>query len=98
MYYNMKLYYDKIGKDIFQFLPHTFHVKGKDDKVFEEFEAYFREKQKAVVDELRNECNTGEPRTTYNIWIVKPGENSNRGSGIAIYDSFFDIRERIMES
>jgi hypothetical protein len=49
------------------------------------------------VTELRREFETEEPRKTFNIWIVKPGENSNRGSGISIYDSFFDIRERVME-
>jgi hypothetical protein len=44
MFKLMKGYYEKVGKNIFDYLPTTFHVKGKDDKAFEEFERCFRER------------------------------------------------------
>ena len=31
------------------------------------------------------------------MWIVKPGENSNRGNGICIYDSLEEIEEHIVK-
>jgi hypothetical protein len=30
-----------------------------------------------------------------NVWIMKPGENSNRGTGITVCYSFEEIRLRI---
>jgi hypothetical protein len=29
----------------------------------------------------------------YNIWIIKPGENTNRGDGISVCDSLKEIKE-----
>ena len=38
LFYNMKMYYDSLGQDVFDYLPLTFHVKeGTADKVFEKF-------------------------------------------------------------
>ena len=34
-------------------------------------------------------------RYLYNAWILKPGENTNRGRGIAVYDDIEDIRNAI---
>lgn len=30
-----------------------------------------------------------------NIWIVKPGENSNRGNGISVFDELYEINKEI---
>lgn len=27
-----------------------------------------------------------------NVWIIKPGENSNRGNGISIFDNLEDVK------
>lgn len=32
------------------------------------------------------------------LWIVKPGENTNRGHGIAVYSSINNIRNKILKS
>jgi tubulin--tyrosine ligase len=33
LFYNLRQYYDLIGKDVFDYLPLTFHIKkGLDDK------------------------------------------------------------------
>jgi hypothetical protein len=44
MFRLMKEYYGSVGKDIFEYLPTTFHVSGKDDPFFVEFESHFRER------------------------------------------------------
>ena len=44
LFYNMKMYYDALGKDVFEVLPLTFHIKeGLTDKEFVRFEQYFNE-------------------------------------------------------
>lgn len=81
MFYNLRNYYAKKGKNIFGVVPVTFHVKsaGK-DKNFLEFTEYFKEQEK-------NRMN--------NIWIIKPGENTNRGKGISVASSLEEIIELV---
>jgi hypothetical protein len=33
-----------------------------------------------------------------NLWIIKPGENSNRGNGISIHKELYEINEKIKSS
>jgi len=71
MYYNLKYYYEAIGKDPFNVMPLTFHIKeGINDKEYEKF----------LEEYHKIELNTSQE----NIWIIKPGENSNRGNGISL--------------
>ena len=66
---NMKIYYEALGLDPFQVLPITFHIKnGSQDNEYKEFKKTF--------DEFSKNPNLK------NVWIVKPGENTNRGTGI----------------
>lgn len=82
----MKKYYELRGKNVFEALPLTFHItKGLDDAEFKEFmKSYldFEEKKKSGED-------------VKNIWIMKPGENSNRGNGISVCHGLEDIRLRL---
>ena len=76
LYYNMKIYYESVGQDWCSVLPLTFHIKeGPNDKEFLRFVELFKdyESGKGTVqfDKLGKQ-----------IWIVKPGENTNRGCGI----------------
>lgn len=76
LFYNMKIYYDSIGQDCFGVLPLTFHIKeGPHDKEFVRFQELFKDyesgKAEADFESLGKQ-----------IWIVKPGENTNRGCGI----------------
>jgi hypothetical protein len=69
----MRFYYEAIGLDPLHALPVTFHIKsGLEDPEFIRFKAYFEE---LVQDKS-------------NIWIVKPGENTNRGQGISVSNNF----------
>lgn len=76
LFFNMKIYYEVLGKDLFQFLPVTFHIKDSADQSFADFEAYFNNIDKKSA----------------NLWIIKPGENSNRGTGISICNTIDQIK------
>lgn len=73
MYRSMKRLCEKLGKDVFEFVPITFHVKHQDDEEFAKFKEYFSEQNKEL--------------SSNNVWILKPGENSNRGQGISLFNS-----------
>ncbi len=79
----MRFYYEALGQDPFSALPVTFHVKsGLEDPEFHRFKAYFNDAQ-------------GEKT---NIWIIKPGENTNRGQGISVSKDYAEITSLIEES
>jgi len=75
LYYNMKTYYECMGENPFDYIPLTFHVQeGSTGAQFEVFNKQYEEYQN---DE------TTKPKIQ-NIWIIKPGENTNRGNGITV--------------
>lgn len=66
---NISSYFRAIGFDPFEVaIPLTFHIKSQKDPEYAKFQAAY-EKLKRDKESL-------------NVWIIKPGENSNRGSGI----------------
>ena len=78
---NMKFFYEAVGKNPFDALPVTFHIKsGLDDPEFQRFTQFFGEAQDK------------------NIWIIKPGENTNRGVGISVSKDYNEITSLIEES
>lgn len=78
LFANMKLYYEAIGMDPFDVLPLTFHIKnGLDDLEFREFRNTYLEFSKNS--------------SFKNVWIVKPGENTNRGHGIEVCCSLKEV-------
>lgn len=70
LFLNMKMYYEAQGMNVFEALPVTFHIKkGEADAEFQKFAEYYEaEEEKRKVDPAH-----------HNIWIIKPGENTNRG-------------------
>lgn len=90
MFYNLKRYYDLIGKDVFTIIPLTFHIKtGTSDPEYHNFVKEFKF--------LKNKLNLAEKKKqstkklSKNVWIVKPGELSNRGNGITVFDELYEI-------
>lgn len=78
LFMNMCLYYKAIGYDPFEVaIPITFHIKSMNDPEFGNFTRKY--------SELANQKHA-------NIWIVKPGENSNRGCGIEVADQLSEIK------
>lgn len=83
LFINMKQYYESMGAEPFECLPLTFHIKGgSSDPEFETFKKHFFE-QKEIAE---------KEKKTQNVWIIKPGENSNRGGGINVSNDFYEIK------
>lgn len=86
LFYNLRSYYEIIEEDVFDVIPVTFHLKTPDDPVYAEFEACFKN-----YEELTDENG----RKPANLWIVKPGENSNRGNGITVCNNLDQIKSEL---
>jgi len=85
MLINMKRYYKAIGRNEEEVLPLTFHIKdGITDSEFLKFASYFEQYQTKYGGEK-----------TKNVWIIKPGENSNRGCRIKVLNSIEEIKKVI---
>ena len=83
----MKKYYSLSKMDLFEALPITFHIiKGIDDPEYKEFLAYHSQ-----LEAEKKKPNSSEK----NMWIMKPGEFSNRGNGISMCYSLDDIVIRL---
>ena len=80
----MKNYYKFFKKNPFNYIPLTFHIsKGFDDPEFEKF--------MIIYDKLEEEKANSDFK---NIWILKPGEFTNRGKGIAVCSSVEEIKNK----
>lgn len=83
----LKQFYEHNGKKVFDHHPVTFHiVNGEDDPDFPKFLENFNKYEKL---KKRKKCK--------NLWIVKPGENSNRGNGIQVVKTLGEIKNIIKE-
>ncbi len=82
LYYNVKSYYQALKRDAFSAIPLTFHVKSTGDPEYARFKEAF----------------TSHNSDGKNVWIVKPGENSNRGNGIAICQSVPEVEQQLAGS
>ena len=89
IYYNMKVYYDATGQSTFDYLPLTYHIKdGLTDSQFHKF-------QEAFEQPLKNADIARYPCMGKDLWIVKPGENTNRGCGITVCRELSQIKSII---
>ncbi|OMJ87511.1 hypothetical protein SteCoe_10765 [Stentor coeruleus] len=81
LYINMKRYYSAIGENVFDYLPLTFHIESIDDESgFSDFTKVFE---------------VFKTKKMMNLWIVKPGENCNRGNGIFLCNNIEQIRNEL---
>lgn len=87
LFYNLVRYYECLGEDPFEYIPLTYHIKlGESDPAFKKFEEKFHE-----YDKLFDESG----KKFVNLWIVKPGENTNRGNGISVVSDLTSIKGEI---
>jgi len=106
----MKIYYEAVGKDVFHALPVTFHVKeGVDSSEWNQFRQYY-EKSEADYLEYKSRAaaakfdqsplkNQEFPQSMRkNIWIIKPGENTNCGQGIQVAKDFDEIKSLVTDA
>lgn len=83
LYINLKKYCDVMSLPLFDRVPLTFHIKsGPDDPEFQNFIDAFEGIQEA-------------DKNSKNLWIVKPGENSNRGTGITVCNSISQVSQEV---
>lgn len=91
LFNNMKRYYAAIGEDYTQYLPLTFHVSmGETDPEFLNFVENFTSLSVLDSEELVENAR--------NLWIVKPGENSNQGRDIAVCTTIQQVRAEMRTS
>ena len=83
LYYGMKKYYSSVNENVFDFLPLTFHVHSTEDS--DEQFADFKEKYNEELEKNKRK----------RLWILKPGENTNRGKGITIHSDIDEIMNLI---
>lgn len=82
LFMNMCNYYTRLGLCPFEVaIPLTFHIKSQTDPEYAKFIQHFNKLAK-------QEDNP-------NVWIIKPGENSNRGCGIEVADTLSEIKSLI---
>ena len=88
LFINMVAYYKSINKDPFDYIPLNFHlVAGVSDANYPLFLQKFRVfEAKSKEDHLMN-----------SVWIVKPGEATNRGIGITVCSTIEEINTCINE-
>jgi hypothetical protein len=91
LYLNMKRYYSARGMDYLRSLPLTFHVShGETDPEFVQFIAAFKH-----FEEIKRRGKWRNSDTSHNLWIVKPGENSNQGRDITVASMLEHVKTEV---
>lgn len=80
LYTTMRNYYTATNQYIFDKLPITFTVENQEDEEYQRFLALYN----------RLEAEKKESRSQ-NLWILKPGEFTNRGNGITVCQTLEEI-------
>ena len=92
IYYNMKIYYESLGQNPFDYMPLTYHIKeGESDREFTKFVDTYNNPGANADLQKYSKLGTG-------MWIVKPGENTNRGCGIQVSRDLNTIKSMVSNS
>jgi tubulin polyglutamylase TTLL1/tubulin monoglycylase TTLL3/8 len=84
MFLNIKSYFERMEKEPYDIIPLTFHIKSYDDPELAKFEEYYMKQSKE--------------EGIKNIWIIKPGEYTNRGNGITVAKDLVEIKNIIKKT
>jgi tubulin monoglycylase TTLL3/8 len=71
------------------------------DQEWQNFVAAFEERAELLQRKAGEEKEKGSKKKREkerNVWIVKPGENSNQGNGIQVFETLEEIREMVKNS
>ena len=100
MYYNFKNYLEMTNKHFLTYMPLTFHIKDNSDPEYLKFKEEFKKCLREISQLLRQKVNRSFSSSSdyensngisKNIWIIKPGENTNRGNGIYLSSDLNEI-------
>ncbi|CAI2383793.1 unnamed protein product [Moneuplotes crassus] len=83
LFKNMYSYYSNQGKDPWKFIPVTYLVSSSSD---DNFLRFINENSADFKDPAKN-----------SLWIIKPGECSNRGNGIEVCENVDQIKKYIKQ-
>lgn len=90
LFYNLKHFYEIKGVNPWNSLPLTFHIKkGINDPQYNKFMKQYK-KIKSELDKAQKNSSP-KKKLSRNVWIVKPGELSNRGNGITVIDEIYEL-------
>lgn len=87
----MKIYYLSKSENVFDDLLLTFHVKKEidDDEYLSFLQHYYQFSRERKEQEMESMASS---QKIHNVWIVKPGELTNRGKGIIVCFSLDEIK------
>lgn len=97
LFYNLKQYYELLDENPFKRIPLTFHIKkGFKDSQYKRFLAYYK-KRATYIRQQEKQMEDGDAvkRKMRNVWIVKPGQLTNRGHGITVIDEIYELNSII---
>jgi hypothetical protein len=104
LFWNLKNYYDSQNQNVFDVCPITYTIKELEDSEFSKFVDCYRRiggyaNHSSVSTAQPNIEDSLDYKSLYpkNIWILKPGENTNKGAGIYICETISEIRQTIKE-
>ncbi|CAD8212586.1 unnamed protein product [Paramecium octaurelia] len=98
LFYNMRHYFQIIREDYNKLLPVTFHVqKGLNDIEYSRFLDYYNKRNEEVRELEKNRDRKDKKKLPLNLWIIKPGELTNRGNGITVCNDLNEINKIISE-
>ncbi|CAD8193862.1 unnamed protein product [Paramecium pentaurelia] len=101
LFYNMRNYFKTIKEDYTKYIPITFHIqKGMTDTEYFKFVDYYNKRQDEIKElerKLQLEYRRDKRQKPINLWIVKPGECTNRGNGITVCQDLQEINKILNE-
>ncbi|CAD8123980.1 unnamed protein product [Paramecium sonneborni] len=101
LFYNMRNYMKIIKEEYTKYIPRTFHIQqGITDPEYIKFIDYYNKRQEEMKEQekkLQMNYKRDKKIRPISLWIVKPGECSNRGNGITVCQDLLDINKFIME-
>jgi hypothetical protein len=97
LFFNLKNYYESLNLNVFDYCPITYTIKDLDDIEWQRFIDRYYKLESAI--EEADKCPELKAKNPYpqNIWILKPGENTNKGNGISVCENIYQIKETITE-
>ena len=94
LFMNLKYYYDSLKEDPFAILPITFHLKGLDDPEYKNFQESYADFS-AQISCAKTEAEKKNLTYPRNLWILKPGENTNKGRDIIVLENEEQVKAEV---